>query len=240
MLKCPDCSKEFENEGPLNQHRIAKHDFKTIEKKQINYKRIFSWGVVILIVLFVIYLIFKPIGYVPLPYMENSIGSKDAPVTVIEFSDFECPACKYFWSNVETQFKEELVDTGKVRFVYKHFPLPQHKYAFKAAEASECAADQGKFWEYHDKLFENQLECKNATDHKAMVVGFAKDLNLDVNKFESCLNSNKYLSEVENDIEAGKMAKIQGTPTFFINNRTIIGPKPIKAFKEIINEELRR
>jgi len=178
-------------------------------------------------------------GPVIIPDVDDDpfIGPENAKVTVIEFGCYMCPYTKKAQSIVK-----ELLTTydGKIKFVFRDLPLPQHSETKLHSLAANCANEQGKFWEYHDKLFEDQLECKNATDHKAMVIGFAKDLNLDVNKFELCLNSNKYLSEVENDIEAGKLAKIQGTPTFFINNRTIIGPKPIKAFKEIINEELRR
>ncbi len=232
-MKCPDCDKEFETEGPLNQHRIAKHDFKIpIEKKPINYKRISLWGAVILVILIIIYLIFKPSGYVPLPYMENSIGSKDASVTVIEFSDFECPACKSFWSNVEPQLKEELVDTGKVRFVYKHFPLPQHKYAFKSAEASECAADQGKFWEYHDRLFtESLLDVKN-------LKRYAQELGLDTEKFDKCLKSGVMRSRINDDLSYGAVSKVQATPSFLINGKLMSGFKPFEQFKEIIGKEI--
>src|SRR3989344_1388276 len=168
---------------------------------------------------------------------DPSIGPEDAKVTVIEFGCYMCPYTKKAEPIVKELLKEY---EGKIRFVFRDFPLPQHSETNLHAIAANCANEQGKFWEYHDELFNYQEECRNSTDHKAMVIGFANDLSLDINKFESCLASDKYLSEVENDIEAGKMAKIKGTPTFFINNRTIIGPKPIKAFKEIINEELRR
>ena len=165
------------------------------------------------------------------------IGPEDAKVTIIEFGCYMCP-----YTKKAEPIVKELLNTyeGKIKFVFRDFPLQQHGETKLHAMAADCANDQGKFWEYHDELFAYQEECRNSTDHKAMVMSFAENINLDIPQFEACLDSNKYLSEIEKDIEDGKKAKIYGTPTFFINNRTIVGPKPIKAFKEIIDEELKK
>lgn len=168
---------------------------------------------------------------------DPSIGPDDAKVTIIEFG---CYMCQY--TKKAQPIVKELLETyeGQIKFVFRDFPLPIHKETKLHAIAANCANEQDKFWEYHNKLFENQEECKLATDHKSMILNIAKDVNLDIEKFEECLDSNKYIDEVENDIDAGKKAEIYGTPTFFINNRTIVGPKPIKAFKKIIDEELKK
>src|SRR3989344_2071642 len=115
------------------------------------------------------------------------IGDKDAKVTIIEFSDFQCPFCSRFREQTFDQLKKEYIDTGKVKFVYRDFPLESiHPNALKAAEASECADDQGKFWEYHDILFSKQDEWSQSDGISKFKV-YAKDLSLDTSKFDKCL-----------------------------------------------------
>jgi protein-disulfide isomerase len=162
-----------------------------------------------------------------------SIGDKNAPVTIIEFSDFECPFCERFYTQSYKQIKANYVDTGKVRIVFKHFPLPFHANAQKAAEASECAREQGKFWEMHDKLFENQ----NAISISSLK-GYAADLGLDTSKFNSCLDSGKYASRVQKDASDGSAAGVSGTPSFFINGKSVVGAQPYSVFQQAIEAEL--
>jgi len=157
-------------------------------------------------------------------------GPKDAPVTIVEFSDFECPYCGAAHDTVE-----QVMSTyaGKVRLVYRQFPLSFHPHAAKAAEASLCAADQGKFWEYHDVLFKNQKKL-DPTDLKA----HATEVGIDSQKFGQCLDSGDKKKAVDADQQAGLQAGVGGTPAFFINGIFLNGAQPIDEFKKIIDGEL--
>lgn len=161
-------------------------------------------------------------------------GDKDAPVTLIEFSDFQCPFCSRFYTQTLSQIEEEYVDTGKVKFVYKHFPLDSiHPQATPAALASECAKEQGKFWEYHDKLFENQRSLGDSNYKQ-----WAADLNLDTGQFDECYDSAKYDSKLRSDLQEGSAAGIRGTPGFLLNGQVISGAQPFANFQRIIDAEL--
>lgn len=161
------------------------------------------------------------------------LGDQNAPVTIIEFSDFECPFCKRFFSNTLPQLTREYIDTGKVKLVYRDFPLSFHPNAQKAAEAGECADDQGKFWEMHDKIFENQ-QAIGIADLKS----YAASLGLDTSEFNSCLDSGKHVKEIQKDISDGSKYGASGTPTFFINGIKLVGAQPFSAFQQIIESEL--
>lgn len=162
-------------------------------------------------------------------------GKKNAPVTIIEFSDFQCPFCGRFFAQALPLIEESYIKTGKVKLVYRDFPLSFHQYAQKAAEAAECADEQGKFWEYHDKIFENQ----NALDTSSLKQ-YAKDLGLDATKFNSCLDSGKMASEVQKDFKDGASYGVSGTPTFFINGVEVVGAQPYNIFEQIIEQELNK
>jgi len=157
-------------------------------------------------------------------------GPKDAPVTIVEFSDFECPYCGAAHDTVE-----QVMSTyaGKVRLVYRQFPLSFHPHAAKAAEASLCAADQGKFWEYHEALFKNQKKL-DLPDLKA----HAGEVGLDTQKFGQCLDSGDKKKAVDADQQAGLAAGVGGTPAFFINGIFLNGAQPIDEFKKVIDGEL--
>lgn len=161
-------------------------------------------------------------------------GDEDAKVTIIEFSEFQCPFCKKYYDEAYGKIIEEYVDTGKVRYVFRDFPLSFHANAQKASEAAECAHEQDKFWEYHDKLFKNQQSLDVDSLKK-----YAKDLGLDEDKFNACLDSGKYEQEVKDDFNDGVNYGVQGTPSFFINGKLIAGAQPFENFKVIIEEELR-
>lgn len=158
-------------------------------------------------------------------------GPANAKVTIIEFSDFQCPFCARAQPTLEQIFQTY---GSKVRLVYRDFPLSFHQNAQKAAEAAECADEQGKFWEYHDILFANQ----NALDTESLKK-YAAELKLDSQKFNSCLDSGKYGQEVKKDFSDGQSAGVQGTPAFFINGRLVSGAQPFENFKAIIDEELK-
>lgn len=163
-------------------------------------------------------------------------GSESAPVTIIEFSDYECPFCARFYSETSSKIDEEYVKTGKVKYVYRDFPLSFHPHARKAAEASECADEQGKFWEYHDMLFENQNEwAKSGT---SVFKEYAGRLGLDQGAFDACLDSGQMAEEVKKDIADGVAYGVTGTPAFFINGEMISGAQPFEVFRKVIEEKL--
>ncbi len=138
-------------------------------------------------------------------------GDKDAKVTIVEFSDFQCPFCERFFTQTLSSIEENYVDTGKVKFVFKDFPLGFHQNAQKAAEATECADEQGKFWEMHDKIFENQ-QSLGVDNYKQ----WAKDLGLDTDNFDKCLDDGITASEISDDMSDGQKTGISGTPGFLI------------------------
>jgi len=158
------------------------------------------------------------------------IGPEDATVTIIEFSDFQCGFCAKASQTVKDIIKRYPND---VRYVYRDFPSSYHENAFIAAEAADCANEQGKFWEYHDKLFENQ----NSLD-KVSLKRYASQIGLNTSQFDQCLDSEKYREEVEKDISDGEKAGVEATPTFFINGDKIVGAQPYYVFKEIIDSKL--
>lgn len=173
------------------------------------------------------------------------LGPKDAKVTVIEFSDYQCPFCRSFWRNTLNQIKEQYIDAGKsVKFVYRDFPLSSiHSMAQKYAEAAECAEDQGKFWEMHDKIFEEQDKLGQGTIGAYGVNDikrWAGELGLNGAEFNQCLDSGKYSEEVNQDFKDGTLSGANGTPTIFINGRVVVGAQPFENFKALIDEELKK
>lgn len=160
-------------------------------------------------------------------------GDKDAKVTIIEWSDFECPFCARFYTETLGQIDEQYIKTGKVKLIYKDFPLSFHPQAQKAAESSECAADQEKFWEMHNLLFE-----KGVQGGVASFKQFAKDLGLNSAKFDKCLDSGEKAGEVQKDMADGGKSGIQGTPGFLINGQLVSGAQPFTVFQQVIDAEL--
>jgi protein-disulfide isomerase len=159
-------------------------------------------------------------------------GNPRAPVTVVEFSDFQCPFCVRSRPTVN-KVRETYGD--KVRWVFRHFPLDFHAQAEKAGEAAACAGEQGKFWEMHDLLWANTAKLK-VPDLKA----HAASLGLDTAKFDQCLDSGKDAGLVHADQEAGQGYGVSGTPAFFINGRPLVGAQPFDAFAQVIDDELQR
>jgi len=156
------------------------------------------------------------------------MGSKDAKVTLVEFTDYQCPFCGRAFRQTYPPVVAEYVKTGKLRYVIHNYPLTQlHANAFRAAEAARCAQDQGKFWEMHDRLFGNQ----KALDQKGLEAS-AKALGLDTQQFDQCLTSGKYKKEIQEEVAAGKKLGVTGTPTFFLGP-TGNDPNEVKATKKI-------
>ena len=160
-------------------------------------------------------------------------GSDDAPITMIEFSDYECPFCERFYLQTLPNIQKDYIDTGKVKYVFRDYPLSFHLNATKAAEAAECAGEQKKYWEYHDTLFQHQ----NALDNKSLKQ-YALNLGLDTAAFNQCLDSGAMAGEVQKDFQEGSRLGIRGTPSFFINGTRVVGAQPYDAIKQIIEREL--
>jgi protein-disulfide isomerase len=159
-----------------------------------------------------------------------SKGSANAPIEIIEFSDFQCPFCL----RADPTVRQVLSTYGdRIRFVYRHYPLPNHPLARRAAEAAACAGEQGKFWPYHDLLFANPSKLGD-TDLKQ----HAAALGLNASQFGSCVDTHKPKAQIDADVKDGEEAGVNGTPAFFINGRMISGAQPYDVFKKIIDEEL--
>jgi len=169
------------------------------------------------------------------------LGNPKASVTIIEFSDFQCSFCRKFWKETLPSIKRDYIDTGKVRFVYRDFPLPFHSGAKLAAEFTECAEDQGKFWEMHDVIFEEQEKQGTGTISFSQqdLLNWAGKIGLNTQQLNQCMASGKYSSEVEKDIEDGKALGVNGTPMFFINGKAFIGAQPYSVFQEALELELK-
>jgi protein-disulfide isomerase len=159
------------------------------------------------------------------------LGPSNAPVTIVEFSDYQCPYCQVW----EQQVYQQLMTSypNKIRFVYRDLPLPMHPEAIPAAEAADCAGEQGAYWKYHDALFAQQYGLsRSAYDH------YAADLGLDSKAFATCLDSQRYLSKVQANASDAATAGLNSTPSFVINGRVLIGALPLSDFKAVIDEEL--
>lgn len=168
---------------------------------------------------------------------DHVLGNLKAKVAIVEFSDFQCPFCRSFWSNVLPEIKRDYIDTGKAKFVYKHYPLDFHPGARPAAEASECANDQGKFWEFHDKVFEEQARLGQGTIQfgKPEIIKWAEAVGLNMSQFSECFNSGKYVQRVSDDMAYGTQLGVGGTPTTYINGQKIVGAQPFVSFKTVID-----
>jgi protein-disulfide isomerase len=162
---------------------------------------------------------------------DPAIGPKNAAITIIEFSDYECPFCRRWYNDVFLKLREEYPD--KVRVVYRDFPLfSLHPDAEPAAEAANCANEQGAYWEYHNKLF-SSTELGQST-----YLRYASELGLDADKFKACLDSRRYANEIKADYDYASNLGVQSTPTFFLNGIPIVGAQPYEVFKQVIEKEL--
>ncbi len=162
-----------------------------------------------------------------------TLGDPNAPVTLIEFSDYQCPFCKKFTTEIFPTIKEAYIDTGKVRFVFRDFPLEIHDLAKEAALAARCAGEQGQYFAYHDILFENSEEISTEN-----LKAWAAELGLDTDLFSTCLNDPEQMKDLETDIAEAKELGVSGTPSFLINEHFITGAQPFAAFKLLIEAEL--
>ena len=174
------------------------------------------------------------------------IGDPNAPISIIEFSDFQCPFCARFHIQTLPSILEEYVDQGKVKLIFRDFPIQNiHPNALPASVAAECANEQGKFKEMHDKLFDNQKEWSGLETANAMLLfsQYALEIGLEQEIFDSCLTNGKYIEEIRNDLNDGRKYGVSGTPGFFIGNDQIgyvelKGAQPFESFKKVIDAQL--
>ena len=167
----------------------------------------------------------------------NTLSNPGAKITIVEFSDFQCPFCGRYQQTVHPQLLKQYVETGQVNFVYKHSAFLGQESVW-AAQAAECAADQGKFWNFHDLLFSRQNGENQGAFNKDKLSGFAKEMGLDMAKFEPCLTNDETLARVQADTQEGQAAGVRGTPTFFINGQPLVGAQPIEAFQTVLAQQL--
>ena len=171
-----------------------------------------------------------------------TLGDKNASVTIVEYSDYQCPFCMQFVDGAMPEIMKHYIDTGKVRLVFKDLPLNIHQHALKAAQAAHCAGDQGKYWEMHHILFKNinHLQTNKLSE-------YAQQVKLNVRKFEECLSSDRHLTQIDKDMAEASQAGIRGTPTFIIGKTSadivkgeiIRGAQPFQNFKLVIDRLLK-
>lgn len=151
---------------------------------------------------------------------DKSIGSPNAPVVVVEYADFQCPYCKQFALGPEQQLRKEYVDSGKVRFAFRHLAFIGTESVW-AAEATECANEQNRFWDYQDKLYQEQGAENSGTFSQENLKRFAADLKLDTQKFNECLDTNKYQAKIDQDMAEAQRLGVNSTPTLFVNGQLV-------------------
>lgn len=165
-----------------------------------------------------------------------TLGKETAAVTIVEFSDFQCSFCKRFWAETLPRLKESYFKRGQAQFIHRHFAI-LGKHSMEAAKGAECAGEQGKFWEYHDKLFSNQGGWAFTAGRLKQ---YARELGLKPHTFSQCLDSGKYLKRIEGETTVAAFLGARGTPTFFINGRLVPGAQPFEVFRSAIDQALQK
>ena len=238
-FKCQHCGKVLYSEDALNQHVNAKHvkreEHHPGPKMQFNRTYLGAIIIIVLIALaaYVVVTYRAPTYDMRNPPGEKYLGNSNATVTMTEFSDFECPFCARFTRDTKPQIQQNYIDTGKVKFVFKEFPLPEHPDAEKAAEAAECAYDidgLDAFWAMHDKMFANN-QLLSETNLKR----FAGEAGLNTTAFSLCLDSGVMRGRVQSDINEGQSRGVSSTPSFHINGQQMAGACAYSAFSAAIN-----
>ncbi len=171
------------------------------------------------------------------------MGNPDAQFTIVEFSDFQCPFCAKFHSETLPLLMQNYINNGKVNLVFRDFPIEStHPSAVPAAHASECADDQGKFWEMHDMIFENQVIWKNMDPLQSLDLfkKYSIEIGIDADMYDSCMSSARHIDEIKEDLEDGRKYGVTGTPGFFVGNEKvgftkIIGAQPFSSFQRVID-----
>lgn len=185
-----------------------------------------------------------PASVPPISGRDVVLGNANAPVTLIEYGDYQCPFCGRFFSQVEPSLRTDYINTGKVKMVFRNFQfLGQESVA--AGEAAECAQEQNKFWAYHDALYAAKVgDAANGENdgffNRAEFIKLAEQVKLDANAFTSCIDGNKYVKQIEQDKASASALGVNSTPTTFINGQQVVGAQPYSAFKAVIDAALQK
>lgn len=181
-----------------------------------------------------------PVAKIEVASKDVILGDPKAPVTLIEFGDYQCPFCARFFVDTEPKLRDQYIKTGKVKMVFRNFQfLGPESYA--AAEAAECAKDQKQFWAFHDAIYD--AEYKDGREHNGnlnrdLFMKIASDLKLDTKMFASCFDGKKYEAQIKSDTEAARQFDVNSTPTTFVNGKKVEGAQPFEVFKSLIDAEL--
>ena len=163
-------------------------------------------------------------------------GAEDAKVTIVEFSEYQCPFCKKYVDETYVKIMTEYGD--RIRYIFRDYPLPFHQHGQATAQAARCAGEQGGYWKYHDKLFAEKDRWATQEDSTEILISFSRELGLDNISFRDCLTSGKYAQAIKDDFALGQKVGVSGTPTFFINGRKLVGAQPFEKFDDLIQKEL--
>ena len=164
-----------------------------------------------------------------------TLGSDSAKVEVTEYSDFECPFCASFATVQMPVIRQQLITTGKVRWRYRDFPLPVHQYSRYAALAAQCAGEQGKFWEMHDQLFSNHQWAQTGKNPASLFRDFARTIGLDVDKYDACVDGQRYAGRIQASVQEGEALGVRGTPSFFVGGQMFQGRATSDDFKALFD-----
>lgn len=177
-----------------------------------------------------------PVAVVPAAdgFRGYTMGAASAPIEVTEYSDFECPFCASFATVQMPVIREQLIATGRLRWRYRDFPLPTHRYSRYAALAAQCAGEQGKFWEMHDRLFEQHQWAQTGDNPRALFRDFARAAGVDLDKYDACMDSQRYAGRIEASVQEGEAAGVRGTPSFYVNGRPF-GRSTSDDFKALVD-----
>ena len=164
-----------------------------------------------------------------------TLGSDSAPVHITEYSDFECPFCASFATVQMPEVRVQLITTGKVQWRFRDFPLSSHQYSRFAALAAQCAGEQGKFWEMHDQLFYNHQWAQRGKNPSGLFRGFAKTIGLDVDRYDACMDSQRYAGRVEESRQEGEALGVDHTPSVYVDGRKFVGQPTSDALKALVD-----
>jgi protein-disulfide isomerase len=164
-----------------------------------------------------------------------TLGARAAPIEVTEYSDFECPYCAAFATVQMPVIREQLIATGKVRWRFRDYPLPVHQYSRYAALAGQCGGEQSKFWEMHDQLFLHHEWAQTGKNPRSLFRDLARSIGVDLDKYDACMDGQRYAGRVQASLEEGQHAGVQGTPTFYVNGRRFDGRPASDAFKALVD-----
>ncbi len=239
MSKNPSSGRK----GPTTKREVVRERRKQKQRKQRLYLILGIVGVAVIIAAILIIPSLLPVGDIVTitpqarPMVDGrSLGNPDAPVTIEVYEDFQCPSCKTFTEDIEPQIVDTYVATGDVYYIYRHFPFlddraPRNE-SDQAANASMCAGNENRFWDYHDILFANWNGENQGAFNDKRLVAFAEALGLDMEGFNQCFNENQYQDEIETDLLSGRDLGVTGTPSVLVNGR-IIKPGFVPSFGDI-------